>query len=114
MMTEMMPLGTIVQYKTSRAMIVGYTYVEKEQCMTLMYILIPWPTGFANPEDCRVAQPEQVTVIARGETPPEMSIILQYHSAIQKIIQDKPAAQVEDAWKALHHELIAEGEEKDA
>lgn len=114
MMTEIVPIGTVVQYISSRAMVVGYTYLENGTEMKLMYVMVPWPTGFAKPDDCRVVSPENVSVIAMGEMTQEAVLILQYHNRIQNIIRDKPAAQVRQAWKELYRELFADGGKSNA
>lgn len=114
MMTEIVPIGTVVQYISSRAMVVGYTYLESGAEMKLMYVMVPWPTGFTKQDDCRVVSPEKVSVIAMGATTQEGTLVLQYHNRIQNIIRDKPAAQVQQAWEKLYHELFSDGGKSNA
>ncbi|SCY71250.1 protein of unknown function [Lachnospiraceae bacterium XBB2008] len=66
-MNDMKSIGTIISYKESTYMVIGYEVCDIDDTLIPHYVVVPIPLGYMNPESLRVIPINEVdTIIQDG------------------------------------------------
>ena len=78
MATKTYPIGSVVQVKDLKALIIGVRMMEEKKKLVKSYLIVPYPTGYSGWEHVRVIPASEVTMISEGYRSPAADPYLNY------------------------------------
>lgn len=98
------PIGTIVDINQEKAVIVGYTSVEKENHLRNAYVVLPYPQGYSSGQSLRIAEKEDITLIAKGYESEQSKYLTDYIDKTGEIAEKLSVEEMKNAWMSIMEE----------
>ena len=79
------PIGTIVKVREQLAMVTGYSFSNYEGHMANHYILLPFPTGYMDPDSFITVYPDEIELVSKGYETKASNYITNYIDKVNHI-----------------------------
>ena len=105
MIEKTFPLGTVVNIGEEQALVVGYSFIEKDNHMQRCYIVVPYPNGYENSSSLKIAIEEDVELLIEGFNSKSSKYVTDYFNQINNLAKNITAEDFKKEWKKIQENL---------
>lgn len=87
MKSALLPLGSVVRFRTATALVAGYTFQEQNGTLVPAYLVVGYPEGYTGAKSLKILRTDLAEEVSRGWESEVSNTVLRYMGQMSELAQ---------------------------